>query len=356
MNENNKRNVLIVDDEPNVAMLVKTILVAEGYQTTLAENGQEALDSIKESKPDLILMDVMMPKKNGFEVCQELKSNKDTQFIPVVLITGLSKKEDRIAGIEAGADDFLNKPIDKRELIVRARSLLRIKSLHDEIEARNLLLNNILKRYVAEEVYTQILKDPEKHLKLGGEKRRVTILFADIRGFSTFSEQRKPEEIVEFLNNTFSALIKIIFKYNGVFDKYLGDGVMAYYETPEDHPQNVMNVLYTAREMQKVFAGLYGNAAHEDFSSLGIGIGINTGNVFVGNIGSEKMMEHTVIGDAVNISQRLQSMATSNQILISDSTYQMIHGRISVNEMPSLHLKGRQQEVTAYELIDILEA
>jgi class 3 adenylate cyclase len=300
-------------------------------------------------------MDVTMPKKNGFEVCEILRKNYRTQFIPVVLITGLTKKEDRIAGIEAGADDFLNKPIDKRELIVRTRSLLRIKSLHDEIEQRNTLLNNILKRYVADEVYSQILKDPDKHLKLGGEKRKATILFADIRGFSSFSEEHNPEEIVDFLNKTFSELIKVIFKYNGIFDKYLGDGIMAYYDTQDDNQESMLNVLYTAKDMQKVFSELLNSWAGEDFSSMGMGIGINTGNVFVGNIGSERIMEHTVIGDAVNITQRLQAMAASNQILISDSTYQIVKSKVKVNDMPLMQLKGRQKEVAAYELVEILQ-
>ncbi|MFC2091353.1 adenylate/guanylate cyclase domain-containing protein, partial [Elusimicrobiota bacterium] len=320
-----------------------------------AEDGEEGLDMVSEHNPDLILMDVMMPKKDGIEVCQILKNDIKTRLTPIVLITGISKKEDRIAGIEAGADDFLTKPIDKRELIVRVRSLLRMKSLQDELQTKNILLDKILNRYVADEVYAQIMKDPEKHLKLGGEKKRVTVIFADIRGFSNLSENRGPVEIVDFLNKTFSALIQIIPKYNGIFNKYLGDGIMAYYNTPPDDIENTLNVLRTAMEMQKVFSDLRKQWEDTDFSSSGMGFGISTGEVFLGNIGTEKMMEYTIIGDTVNTSQRLQALASSNQIIISDSTYQVVKDRVHISEMPFHHLRGMQKEVVAYELINIID-
>ncbi|MFH1416218.1 MAG: adenylate/guanylate cyclase domain-containing protein [Elusimicrobiota bacterium] len=351
MNDLNKKKVLIVDDDPNIVLLIERILNMEQNCTIdTAYDGEEALKKARESLPDIILMDIMMPKLDGLEVCKALKTDEKTQFIPIVLITGLSQKEDRIAGIEAGADDFLTKPIDKRELIVRTKSLLRIKSLHDELYHKNMLLNKILTRYVADDIYNLILQNPDKHLKLGGDKKNAAVLFVDIRGFTAFSEQFAPETIVEFLNDTFAVLIKVIFKYKGTFGKYLGDGLMAYYHTPADNSDSVMRAISTAVEMQQLFGDLREQFKDEKFAALGMGIGINSGNVIMGNIGSEKMMEYTIIGDTVNVAKGLQEFAHSDQILISGESYEAVRGRIAAEKISEIQIKGRQHIVQAYEL------
>lgn len=348
-----REKILIVDDEQNIVMVMQGMLNAEGFDTAAAYGGKEALEKVKEYEPDLILLDIRMPRLDGFEVCRILKESKDTQDISIIITTALSSQDDIVKGIEAGADEFLSKPINRRELLVRIKSLLRIKSLHDEIKQKNMLLHKILDRYVAEEVFTQIMKNPDKHLRLGGEQRNMIILFADIRRFSVFSEQHSPEKVVEFLNITFSELIKVIYKYKGTFTKYLGDGIMAFYDISSEGSNTVMRVLNTAIEMKKVFGDLLREWPDADSGSLGIGIGIDTGNVVVGNIGSEKMMEYTVIGNTVNIAQRLQMHAYSDQVLISERTYQLVREQVQVGNIPPVKMKGTGTEIVVYELLHI---
>lgn len=345
-----KVKILIVDDEKYILMLLETHLSKE-YDVVKATNGAEALEKINQEHPDLILTDVMMPHKNGFELCQEVKQNPETQFIPVVMVTALGKKEDRIKGLESGADDFLSKPFNELELRTRVKSLLRVKRLYDEIESKNILLNEILTRYVSKEVSQSILSNPDKYLKLGGEAREVTILFADIRGFTKFSERHSAHEVVEVLNQFFSELVKVVFRYNGTFDKYMGDCIMAFYGAPIQYEDDVLRAIQTAIEMQRVFHQKEGKLLEKfNGAKLGLGIGINTGEVIVGNIGSETFMDYTVVGDQVNIAKRLEEMTQSGQILISQVTYERIKDIITVTKIPDQHLKGKSKKLDLYQV------
>ncbi|MFA5858478.1 MAG: adenylate/guanylate cyclase domain-containing protein [Elusimicrobiota bacterium] len=343
--------ILVVDDEKQNRNLLYRILLPHGYDILLSDNGEDALNKIKAVPPDLILLDVMMPGKNGYEVCRILKSDKSTVFIPVVILTALNDRHAKIKGIEAGADDFLSKPIDIQELLTRVKSLLRIKTMHDEIESKNVLLNKILNQYVVTEVSNQMMENPDKYLKLGGEYCCATILFADICGFTNFSEQRNPMEIVELLNSIFSELTKIIFKYNGTFDKYIGDAIMAYYSVPGDTVSNAIRALNTAKEMQAVFLEMKRNKP-EVMNSLGLAIGINTGEVVVGNIGSEKMMDYTVIGDPVNTAKKLQAEAVAGQILLTENTYNLVKNEVKVKGLPPVSMKGKTNPIKVYELLE----
>ena len=168
---------------------------------TTAFNGHEALDFVAEDEPDLVLLDVMMPGMNGFEVCEQLKAGDTTRFIPIVLITALDGMEDKLRGIAAGADDFLTKPFNRQELKARVRSLLRIRRLHNEVEQKRHVLSRLLNRYVSEEIVNTILQNPEERMRLGGEKREIAILFADIRGFTSFSENTAPRKWSKSLTN-----------------------------------------------------------------------------------------------------------------------------------------------------------
>jgi class 3 adenylate cyclase len=343
--------ILVVDDEKVAVAVLGEMLRMADYNVIEAFDGKEALAKVKNYNPDLILLDVRMPGLTGFEVCKIIKENKDTQNIPIVMVTALKQKDDRIKGIEVGADDFLTKPIDERELLTRVKSLIRIKSLHDEIRQKNILFNKILDRYVADEVLTQIVEDPDKHLHLGGKKRFMTIIFADIRKFTSFSEKHDPQQTVEFLNNVFSKITKIIYKYEGKYIKYFGDGIMVCYDTSSRDKNTVLGALKTAIEMKKVFNEL--TQQWPDKNSLGLGIGIDSGMVVVGNIGSEKRMEYTVIGNPVNRAQRLQMQASSDQILISDRIYQLVEDQVKVKKKPPIKIKGIMLSMQVYELLEI---
>lgn len=342
--------ILIVDDEKYILMLLETHLKKD-YTVIKATNGLEAWDVIRRENPDMILTDVMMPHKNGFELCREVKTHDETRFIPVVMVTALGKKEDRIKGLEAGADDFLTKPFNELELRTRVKSLLRVKKLHDEIEHKNRLLNEILTKYVSKEVSQTILSNPDKYLKLGGEAREVTILFADIRGFTKFSEQFPAREVVDILNQFFSELVKVVFRYRGTFDKYMGDCIMAFYGAPVQYEDDVLRAVQTAVEMQRVFHRMETDLHHRiPNAQLGLGIGINTGEVIVGNIGSETFMDYTVVGDEVNIAKRLEEMTQAGQILISHQTYNRVNDIITATKIPGQQLKGKAQPIDLYQI------
>jgi adenylate cyclase len=347
--------ILVVDDEVDNRELLRFCLDLAGYQVTTARNGREALQEVERELPDLILLDVMMPGLDGYQVCAKLKEDKATQFIPIVMITALQGTEDRVKAIEAGADDFLSKPFDEHELMARVKSLLRIKGLHDELERKNELLFRIMNRYVTEEISTMILDAPDRYLRLGGESRIVTVLFADIRGFTEFSGIHSAKRVVEVLNGFFSELTRVIFGYKGTFDKYIGDAVMAFYGAPVSYEDDVIRALQTALEMQQVFGQMKEKWGGEELASLALGVGLNTGEAVVGNIGSEKVMDYTVIGDTVNVARRLQEIAGPGQILISQTTYWQVKDQAIVEELHPMLLEGKLEPSAIYELKGLVQ-
>jgi class 3 adenylate cyclase len=349
------KKILVVDDDINNLKLLTLYLELADYQVTTALSGKKALQKVKEELPDLILLDVMMPGLDGYQVCAKLKGDEATQFIPIVMITALQETGDRIRGIEVGADDFLSKPFDEHELMARVKSLLRIKGLHDELERKNELLFKITNRYVTEEISSLILEAPDKYLKLGGESRVVTVLFADIRGFTEFAGTHNAKRVVEVLNRLFSELTRVIFQYKGTFDKYIGDAVMAFYGAPVSYEDDVIRALQTALEMQQVFGQMKEEWESEELTSLALGIGLNTGEAVVGNIGSEKVMDYTVIGDAANVAKRLQEIAAPGQILISKSTYLQVKDQAIAEEIHPTRLKGKLEPIAVYELKGLLQ-
>ncbi len=350
----NPYRILVVDDEASNLELLNVQLTRAGYIVDLACGGAEALDKIAAQSPDLVLLDVVMPKVDGFEVCTFLKNNLATRFVPVVMITGLEEKQYKIRALEVGADDFLKKPFDFYELLARVRSLLRIKALHDRLEKQNVLLHSILSRYMAEDLTSHILHDPEKYLKLGGESRFVTVLFADIRGFTRFSERYPPTEVVEVLNLIFAELTKVVFEYGGTFDKYLGDAIMAFFGAPISHSDDPLRAVSAAMAMQSVFQDLIGRNVHPGLKDLGLGIGINTGEAIVGNVGSEKVMDYTVIGDVANVASRLQEMAGKGQVIIGQPTYDCVREHVIVQEMLHQYVEGRDDPIVSYDLKKLL--
>jgi class 3 adenylate cyclase len=339
--------VVIADDDWLNRDLLVTYLTAAGCEVQACDDGVGALKAIQDTLPDLALLDNHMPEMSGLEVCRTIKLDENTQFIPVVIVTAMDSQQDELNAIEAGADDFIPKPFNSVILLTRVRSLLRIKRLHDELERRNELLNQVLTRYVAQEIADTILMDPERHLKLGGETRDVTILFADLRDFTPFSASHSAPEVVDSLNLIFNELVEIIFDYKGTFDKFMGDAIMAFFGAPLQGENDVERALGAALEMQKRFAQL--KNASPSLIPLGLGIGIHTGEVIVGNIGSERMMDYTVIGDTVNVARRLQETARPGEILISEATKKSVR-ELRVEPLSEKFLPGRTDPVVLYSL------
>jgi adenylate cyclase len=341
--------ILAVDDNKQNLSLLERALTSAQYQVVTAEEGATALKLIDSAAPDLVLLDVMMPGMSGYEVCRQIRANEATCLLPVVMLTALTDVADRIRGIEAGADDFLSKPVNREELLTRVKSLLRIKTLHDEVETKNHLLRNLFGRYVSAEVAAEIVADPGRHLKLGGDKREVTILFGDLRGFTPLAEQLDPQDVVDILNNYLKLVIDSVFEFRGTLDKFRGDGFMAFFGAPlarEDDPLNAVRCALAIQErlMRIAFTKFPEVRLH-------LGIGINTGIVIAGNIGSERRTDYTVIGNDVNIAQRFEANAGPGQILITGNTYERVKDAVQVRELGPLRVSGKQEGVQAYDVL-----
>ncbi|MGD8814916.1 MAG: adenylate/guanylate cyclase domain-containing protein [Anaerolineales bacterium] len=340
--------ILVVDDDWLNRDLLATYLTTSGCEVVSAADGEAALEAIQGQPPDLAVVDLQMPRMDGLALCRALKNAPETRFVPVIIVTALDSEDDELKAIEAGADDFITKPFRSIILLTRVRSLLRIKKLHDEIGKRNRLLRQTLNRYMAEDLTEVILTDPERYLKLGGEIRAVTVLFADIRGFTKFTEDHTGPQVISTLNSIFTELSQVVFSHQGTFDKYLGDGLMAFYGAPVPGEDDAQRALNTALEMQRVFHAVC-EAADDDLSSLALGVGLHSGEAVVGNIGSEKMMDYTVVGDVVNVSKRLQELAEPWQILLSEATYGLLDG-VEAEKVGPVNVPGRREKIVAYAI------
>lgn len=345
---NRAPRILVADDDWLNRDLLEAYLTSSGCEVVTAADGVAALDQARSGPLDLALVDVQMPRLDGLALCRALKSSPQTRFVPVIVVTALDSEDEKLKALDAGADDFVTKPYNSIVLLTRVRSLLRIKKLHDDLETRNRVLRQVLDRYVAEDVADIILTDPERYLKLGGEARPVTVLFADIRGFTRFTEQHTAPQVVETLNRIFPALSQVVFNYRGTFDKYIGDGLMAFYGAPVAAADDAQRAVETSREMMRVFRSL-GEQGGLDLRGLSLSVGLHSGEAIVGNIGSERVMDYTVVGDTVNVAKRLQELADGSQILLSEATYRLVKG-VRAKRQPPLQLMGRQEPITAYAI------
>jgi class 3 adenylate cyclase len=240
-------------------------------------------------------------------------------------------------------------------IAIRNARLIEENKQRIVLKEKNRLLQSSLRRYVPEKMASQILNNPERYLKLGGEKKDITILFADIRGFTSFSEMNEAERVVEILNQVFTELTKVVFAHNGYIDKYMGDSLLAVYDIQYTGDNEVFMALKTAVEMQEVFRKISKEWKESDASKLGLGIGINSGEVVIGNIGSEELMDYTVIGDNVNIALLLQEQAQAGQILVTKSTFQRVWNQVEAQSLPLKTLRGRTGEIEVYEVLKIKE-
>ena len=340
--------ILVVDDDWLNRDLLRAYLTSSGAEVLTAADGLAALELVlgPGAPLDLALVDIQMPRMDGLELCRRLKAAPATRFVPVIIVTALDSEDEKLKAIEAGADDFVTKPYNSTVLLTRVRSLLRLKKLHDDLESRNRLLRQVLNGYVSEDVVDVLLTDPERYLKLGGEARPVTVLFADIRGFTRFTEDHPAPEVVETLNRIFRALSHVVFAHRGTFDKYLGDGLMAFYGAPVAGDDDPRRAVETAIEMQQRFRELRAEAGPVMYG-LGLGVGLHSGEAIVGNIGSDRVMDYTVIGDTVNVAKRLQETALAGQTLVSEATVRMVPG-LGARRLEPLILPGRTEPVLAY--------
>jgi len=341
--------ILVAEDNIDSRELLSEILTAMGHEVILAFDGVNALEKLDDHDPDLAILDVDMPRKDGFEVVKNLKDNPETATIPVIMLTARSDVESRVMGLGLGADDYLSKPFNPRELMARVNTRLRAKAETDDLRQTQELIKQTFSKYVPEQVIQYMLANSSE-IKLGGQVRQVTVMFADIEGFTTVSEHNDPVELLNVLNKYHGLLVSKIKSNGGTIDKFLGDGIMALFNAPVDQDDHVFQAVKTAIEIRHALK-LFHMDMEESFR-LGVNIGIHTGQAVVGNVGGSELMDYTAVGDTVNLAARLQGLSNQSEITISAATYDIVKDRIRAELQGERLVKGRETAVTIYHVKD----
>ncbi len=343
--------VLVVDDDAVSRIMLRRSLELYGYQVVEADDGEQCLAIVHHQRPDLIVLDGVMPRMDGFTVVSRLRAEDGTRTVPILMLTSLQDVSYKVRGFELGADDFLNKPVDRVELVARVRSLLRLKHYHDELEQKNILLRQALSRYVVEEVANEILAQKHQNMYLNGQASRVTVLYANIRGFRNLLASHDAQVVIKMLNSIYEKLVPIIFEHRGTFDKYIGDTVTAFFGAPVPYPDDAARAIEAGLAMQGAFNQL--KKDQSGFAALGLGVSVCTGDAVVGYIGSEQAMDYTVLGQPAVAAKGLEAFAQAGQILMDSDTYSAVRDIADVRPHDAIELKREQQTIQPYELLGI---
>lgn len=367
---NNPPRILIVDDNETNRDILMTRLGPQGYELLQAADGEEALAVARATLPDLILLDVMMPKLDGVEVCRRLKSDTALPFMPIILVTAKADSKDVVAGLDAGADEYLTKPVDQAALTARVRSVLRLKALHDQVQAQaadlaswNRTLEQRvtdqvaeiervgrLKRFLAPQIAKIISAGDEK--LLDSHRREVSVVFGDLRGFTAFSETAEPEEVMTVLREYHAELGALVQAFEGTLERFVGDGLMVLFNDPLPCPDPCLRAVRMAVAMRDKMAGLtdkWRKYGHE----LGFGVGIAHGYATLGCIGFEGQFSYTAIGSVANLAARLCGEARTGQILIDGKVYVAIEAQIEAETLGELPLKGFHRPARAFNVTSV---
>jgi len=361
--------VLIADDNPANVRILRTRLAADGYDVVTATDGEEALAVARDSQPDLILLDIMMPKVDGIEVCRRLKKFQDPSFTPIILVTAMVDAKDVVAGLEAGADEYLTKPVDHAALSARVRSMLRIKALHDTVAAQAEEIarwNATLERRVAEQVteleqvsrlkrfFSPQLADA---IVAGGamdplrpHRREISVVFLDLRGFTAFAEMSEPEEVSDVLSAYHAEVGRLILEHEGTLERFTGDGMMIFFNDPVtvDNPEErAVRMAEAMRARVRVLGAEWRRRGYD----LDIGMGIAKGYATIGAIGFEGRRDYAAIGSVTNLAFRLCAEASSDQMLISQRIYTAVADLVDAKEVGPLQLKGFHRPIVAYDVV-----
>lgn len=366
---NHPPRILLVDDEPLNITLLESLLQSEGYNTLSATSGMEALRMAKTSIPDLIVLDIMMPEMDGFEVCQKLREDPNLQTIPIIFLTALDDDHSKLRGLEVMGDDFLTKPFKNGLLLTKISSMLRLQEMRsqqvqqeikDKIKRQlsaawniNLALSEKLRLFVPDQFLHRIAPNGVESIQLGNaQEEEITVLFCDIRKFTTICEYQSPSETFQWLNVFFSQMNACIMANHGFIDKYLGDALMVVFDRPESHSQDAVN---GALMMQRKIIEFNSDRAKYNLEQpINIGIGIHSGKGIIGALGADSRIDSTVIGDVVNTAARLQELTKHYEcgIIASDSVISQLTESeyFEVRWIDKVVPRGKQKAQDIYEI------
>jgi class 3 adenylate cyclase/CheY-like chemotaxis protein len=368
---NTPAKILVVDDTARNVKLLADLLAVKGYGVVTAASGREALVLLETAQPDLVLLDVVMPEMSGYEVCQKLRATEGTAMLPVIMVTALDPAEERVKGIEAGADDFLTKPINQAELLARVKSLLRIKELHDTVQTQSVQLaewNQTLERRVHEQLeqlerlgrlkrffspqLAELIVSGDAEDPLKTHRRELTVVYLDLRGFTAFAESAEPEEVMDILHEYHAAMGKLILEYEATLEHFAGDGLLIFFNDPvpvEDAPARAIRMALAMREAVKELSVKWRKLGHD----LDFGVGIAQGYATIGAIGFEGRWEYGAIGSVPNLAARLCGEAKPGEILVPQRLLGKVEDLVEAESAGELTLKGFHRPVTAYRVLSL---
>jgi adenylate cyclase len=338
--------VLIVDDRPDIRLFLRDFLYAEGYSTLEAANADQATQVARTHRPSLILMDIMMPGRDGLSAVQEIRTEDD--IVGIIVMTAYGTEERAVRAMQVGADDYMRKPFDLAELHAKTRTVLEKYRLRVENRQLHERLQVILSHYMPPTIADRLIHAPGLP-SLGGERQEVTMLFADLRGFTSFAASAAPEDLLQHLNRYLTIATEAVLAENGTVDKFLGDGVMAIFNAPLRDSEHVFHAVRAAVTLQHNAEVIHPpDAASEP---LRFGVGIHTGEVVVGNIGANQLMSYTAVGDTVNVAKRLEENAGPGQIIVSEKVAQVLGHRLLTKPAGSITVKGHNEPIALFKVV-----
>jgi len=362
--------ILVVDDVALNVKLIADLLGAKGWRTCTAASGAEALAALDRERPDLVLLDVMMPGMSGYEVCEAIRRDPAHAMLPIVLVTALDPAKERARGLDAGADDFLSKPVSQHELLARVRSLLRVKSLYDELVrqkgelaelnrtleqrvedgVRQLEKVSRLKRFFSPQLAELIVaggaEDP-----LRSHRREITVVFLDLRGFTAFTETADPEDVMGVLGEYHAAIGALVLEHEGTLERFTGDGIMVFFNDPVPVPDPALRAVRMALAMQREVRRL-AEGWRRRGHALSMGVGVAQGFATIGGIGFPGRIDYGAIGTVTNLAARLCGEAEGGEILVSQRVCASLDGAVVTEPAGELVLKGFHKPVPASRVLE----
>ena len=362
--------VVAVDDLPQNLRLLDAILSPRGDRVLTAESGEEALGMLPDSGADLVLLDILMPGIDGYEVCRRIRRTPGLEFLPVVMITA-SGDQEKIRAIEAGADDFVTKPLNQGELLARVASLARVKRYQDtihrqtdelarwnaELEARvtaqvdELERVNRLRRFLSPQLVDLVLDSGDERF-LSSHRREIVVVFCDLRGFTPFAESSEPEEVMGVLGEYHAALGELIYRFEGTLERFTGDGLMVFFNDPlpvDDAAERAVTMAVAMRDRVAELAEGWSRRGHD----LGFGVGIAQGYATLGRIGFEGRFDYAAIGSVTNLAARLCAAASAGQVLVAQRVFSATDGLAIGEPVGELDLRGFSRAIRAFDVTGI---
>lgn len=358
--------ILIVDDDQGSRELLARRLHRHGFRVATAGSGTEALELLQRRAVDLLLVDSIMPEMDGLELLRRVRETHSRTELPVIMVTGRDASGEVAKALQLGANDYITKPVDFEAAMARVEShldlrqaealnrqrLAEIRKLAEELTVRNEFIQRVFGRYVTDEVVQSLLEHP-RNLELGGSKREVTILMSDLRGFTGLAERLSPETVVGLLNQYLGAMATVITQYQGMIDEFIGDAILALFGAPLPRPDHAEAAAGCALAMQLEMDRVNRRLSSSGIPPLEMGIGINTGEVVVGNIGSDKRAKYGAVGAQVNLAGRIQTITVGGEILISGSTAKALGPRLKSDRTVTISVKGASAPLTLHSLVGL---